>query len=67
MPPFRASCACEKARDLYDVPPVPLFPKYRSDDPEDLDMFPDPPATAVGRAYYESEIQHAVAVEGMPI
>ena len=57
----------KKARELYDVPPVPLFPKYRSDDPKGLEMFPDPPATAVGRAYCESETQHAVAVEEMPI
>ncbi|PVH78457.1 hypothetical protein DL98DRAFT_573191 [Cadophora sp. DSE1049] len=57
----------KKARELYDVPPVPLFPRQRGDDPMDLDMFPNPPATAVGRAYYESEIQYHAAVREMPV
>ncbi|KAH7410709.1 hypothetical protein BKA64DRAFT_360843 [Cadophora sp. MPI-SDFR-AT-0126] len=57
----------KKARELYDAPPVPLFPRQGGDDPMDLDMFPNPPATAVGRAYYESENQYYVAVREMPI
>ncbi|KAH7346327.1 hypothetical protein BKA65DRAFT_537021 [Rhexocercosporidium sp. MPI-PUGE-AT-0058] len=57
----------KKARELYDVPPVPLFPREEGDDPMDLDKFPDPPATAAGRAYFESEIQYHVGWMETPI
>ncbi|KAK0120150.1 hypothetical protein ONS95_011557 [Cadophora gregata] len=54
----------KKARELYDVPAVPLIPRQRGYNPMDLNIFPEPPATAVGRAYYENEIQHYVAARG---
>ncbi|KAK0121177.1 hypothetical protein ONS96_011358 [Cadophora gregata f. sp. sojae] len=57
----------KKARELYDVPPVPLIPRQRGYNPMDLNIFPEPPATAVGRAYYENEIQHYVAAREMPV
>ncbi|KAL2069505.1 hypothetical protein VTL71DRAFT_14184 [Oculimacula yallundae] len=53
-----------KARELYDVPEVPLSP--RQGDPMVIDTVP-PPSTYAGMAYYESEVSRRAALLAMPV
>lgn len=55
-----------KARQLYDVPPIPLLPLQEHDGVMDLDMFPNPPATEASKAYFNSEILVRSALDEMP-